>query len=148
MALSCFAATRWRQTGDSSARRARESREHLGGGREPAAARRLRGSEKTPGGGFNAGKGTQNKATRCQNGLRWTVNVSGLALALATHRWPAPARFAALWGFVEPLVDASGHARLHHSCFLLEKWPKRQRISGASKSFGLPPIATSPFTLN
>lgn len=79
-----------------------------------------RGSEKTPGGGFHARKGTQNKATRCQNGLRWTVNVSGLALALATHRWPAPARFAALWGFVEPLVDASGHARLHHSCFLLE----------------------------
>lgn len=74
--------------------------------------------------------------------------MSGLALALATHRWPPAARFAALWGFVEPLVDASGHARLHHGRFLLEKWPKRQRISGASRSFGLPPIATSHLTLN
>lgn len=35
-----------------------------------------------------------------------------------TYRWPSSWRFAALRGFIQPVVDAACHARLHHSCFL------------------------------
>ena len=35
-----------------------------------------------------------------------------------TYRWPSSWSFATLRSFIQPVVDAACHARLHHSCFL------------------------------
>lgn len=61
--------------------------------------------------------------------------------APATYHWPSSWRFAALWGFIQPVVDAARHACLHHSCFLFEKGQKsvkhgchRQQVHAGSAS--------------
>lgn len=35
-----------------------------------------------------------------------------------TYRWPSSWCLAALWGFIQPVVDAARYACLYHSCFL------------------------------
>lgn len=35
-----------------------------------------------------------------------------------TYRWPSSWCLAALWGFIQPVVDAPRYACLYHSCFL------------------------------
>ena len=59
--------------------------------------------------------------------VQFLLAVAARVATATTYRWPSSWCFAALRGFIQPVVDAARHACLHHSCFLFEQSQRSAR---------------------